>query len=149
MTAVSSTGLKKAHIRAARTFSYPPPKKLSGSPQSGALRRPKLILTRTCSCCVYRCYDIHFQVHSVEGFVDAMSAKACLEEASGGEVPNEALAAIWVLCDADGDGRLGRLEFMLAIHLVLHMVRCKVTTMPQVIFAHSLARATCPLSQPQ
>ena len=48
-------------------------------------------------------YEVHFGVHNEAGFVGAMSAKACLEEACGGALSNQVLAGIWVLCDADGD----------------------------------------------
>ena len=77
-------------------------------------------------------YEVHFGVHNEAGFVGAMSAKACLEEACGGALSNQVLAGIWVLCDADGDGRLGKLEFYLAVHIVLHMAKGRLTAVPHV-----------------
>ena len=77
-------------------------------------------------------YEVHFGVHSEEGFVGAMGAKACLEEASGGTLSNQVLAGIWVICDADGDGHLGKLEFYLAVHIVLHMTKRQLTTVPHI-----------------
>ena len=68
-------------------------------------------------------YEAYFGAHNEAGFVGAMSAKACLEEACGGALSNQVLSRIWVLCDADGDGRLGQLEFYLAVHIVLRRMR--------------------------
>ena len=67
-----------------------------------------------------------------DGFVNAVSAKQCLEEASGGRLSNETLASIWLICDADGSGMLDKLEFMLAVHVVLHMVRHGGKDLPEV-----------------
>ena len=77
-------------------------------------------------------YEAYFGVHNEAGFVGAMSAKACLEEACGGALSNQVLSRIWVLCDADGDGRLGQLEFYLAVHIVLHMAKERLAAVPQI-----------------
>ncbi len=77
-------------------------------------------------------FQVHFEAHSEDGLVSAMSAKACLEEASHGALSNDVLAEIWFLCDADGDGQLGQLEFMLAVHLTLHMTKHSLSTLPTV-----------------
>ena len=77
-------------------------------------------------------YEAYFGVHNEAGFVGAMSAKACLEEACGGALSNQVLSRIWVLCDADGDGRLGQLEFYLAVHIVLHMAKERLSAVPQI-----------------
>lgn len=102
----------------------------SGVPAAVALQAAPLVALPTAEDIAL--YEAYFGVHNEAGFVGAMSAKACLEEACGGALSNQVLARIWVLCDADGDGQLGQLEFYLAVHIVLHMAKERLAAVPHI-----------------
>ena len=74
-------------------------------------------------------YDQTWAAHQSGGYMDGNSAREVLAKSN---LPNETLGAIWFLADADGDMRLSHLEFRVAMHVVMQVVRAGAAVPPQM-----------------